>query len=62
MSAELGAGMSIAWIASLEQSSNNSVIKVKTEFKINPNISTLTTKKITSPFRIFESVVGLHAN
>lgn len=52
MSAELGAGMSIAWIASPEQSSNSNVIKVKTEFKINPKMSTFTTKKRASPFRI----------
>lgn len=52
MSAELGAGMSIAWIASPEQSSNSSVIKVNTEFKMNPRINTFTTKKRASPFRI----------
>lgn len=50
--------MSIAWIASLEQSSNSSVIRVKTSFSITPRIRKFTTTKIISPFRILESEVG----
>lgn len=56
---ELRAGMSIAWIASLEQSSNSSVIRVKTSFNITPRMTKFTTTKITNPFRILESVVGI---
>lgn len=53
MNDELMAGMSIAWIASLEQSSNSSVIRVKTSFNTTPKKITFATKKIISPFRIF---------